>query len=701
MGTSLSRQNAAVEEADVTLNHPYKYPPRTGTYFGTHFIMGGERFDTPQPEAYLFGENGDLNFLGSRPTAFPYPPPQANEPTKTLKSLINIRKESVRFVKVADNSLKNSNEPTNDHNNLVNIEFVFDSDAKCAIQIFYFCTEEVTATGLTYVPRDPKMTSEVYHCKRGVNQTFLQTSHVFNPSLYTNDLCYSSDRDIYPVVINCVADEGPEDSKQSHTTICVVDHHSDGTYGLRALKQKIFVDGLCYLLQEIYGIENKYNNKQVNIDDDNEDNSGECVICMSDTRDTLILPCRHLCLCNSCADSLRYQANNCPICRAPFRALLQIRAVQKSSSGAHTNITTPQQQALQDTNAENVPPGYIAVSLIEALNGPTPNSTSIKSQLDMVGTDPHNETDSIKSAAEALNRCDDSINDKARAAKDKNITPEIKMSVLLPKEDNNNGKVSNSLREKAQRQKSSGQTAKQQNRDSLHLVNEKNATNLQPTEQDDDSETENLSPLLYHKNKKSQMKHGKRTVNASTAAAVTATTQFQTSQPQTALHIDGVNESIDDTDTDIEEREIEKNTRFTGKQRENVDTDGNNICSTEDSDYFTPEDPHTTILSPLCPDKNKGNDKTRSKESLSSSAAPSPLVALKESSLPDSPSSSADSYSSSSSTRKLLSAPLHELQITTAATTATIPTPSLAASRIIDIKVRDDKKISIEKAVDV
>lgn len=134
------------------------------------------------------------------------------------------------------------------------------------------------------------------------------------------------------------------------------------------------------------------------------------------------------------------------------------------------------------------------------------------------------------------------------------------MSVLLPKEDNNNAKISNSLREKVQRQKSGGTTTKQQNRDSLHLVNEKNATNLQPTEQDDDSETENLSPLLYHKNKKSQMKHGKKTVNASTAAsagAASASTQFQTSQPQTALHIDGVNESIDDTDTDIEEREIE------------------------------------------------------------------------------------------------------------------------------------------------
>lgn len=37
----------------------------------------------------------------------------------------------------------------------------------------------------------------------------------------------------------------------------MVEKHLDGTYVLKALKQKLFVDGLCYLLQEIYGIENK------------------------------------------------------------------------------------------------------------------------------------------------------------------------------------------------------------------------------------------------------------------------------------------------------------------------------------------------------------------------------------------------------------------------------------------------------------
>ena len=74
-----------------------------------------------------------------------------------------------------------------------------------------------------------------------------------------------------------------------------------------------------------------------------DDNGSECVICMCESRDTLILPCRHLCLCNGCADNLRYQANNCPICRAKFYALLQVRAMRrKVTNGASgpTVVTT-------------------------------------------------------------------------------------------------------------------------------------------------------------------------------------------------------------------------------------------------------------------------------------------------------------------------------------------------------------------------
>ena len=48
------------------------------------------------------------------------------------------------------------------------------------------------------------------------------------------------------------------DGCQSHATLAVVDATSDGMgYMLKPLKQKLFVDGLCYLLQEVYGLENK------------------------------------------------------------------------------------------------------------------------------------------------------------------------------------------------------------------------------------------------------------------------------------------------------------------------------------------------------------------------------------------------------------------------------------------------------------
>lgn len=60
-----------------------------------------------------------------------------------------------------------------------------------------------------YTPRDPLMNSETYHYKRGANQQFSQVCHVFDPSLYPEeDLVYSFDREVLPLVIYCVAEEG-------------------------------------------------------------------------------------------------------------------------------------------------------------------------------------------------------------------------------------------------------------------------------------------------------------------------------------------------------------------------------------------------------------------------------------------------------------------------------------------------------------
>ncbi|XP_064601984.1 E3 ubiquitin-protein ligase MGRN1-like isoform X2 [Liolophura sinensis] len=394
MGGIMSRGNSGNDVVEIRTNNAYRYPPKTGSYFGGHFIMGGERFDMTQPEAYLFGVNQDLNFLGNRPIPFPYPSPAGNEPTKTLKSLVNIRKDSLKFVKVvepqkkgedksdkaektdkADRKVSTEGEEGNQTEEPVeeevvhkyNVEFTFDADTKCAITIYYFATEEIAGGQIMYHPRDASMNSETFHYKRGANQVFNQSTHIVVPQRFPEeDWQYSVDKDLIPVVIQCVVEE-EENVGHSHITFAVVEKAADG-FVIKPLKQKQFVDGLCYLLQEIYGIENKATERcKLDPDDEMEDTGSECVICMSDTRDTLILPCRHLCLCNGCAESLRYQSSCCPFCRAPFRALLQIRAMRKKQALAIQQVLPESDE--NPISQEGVPPGYEAVSLIEALNG--------------------------------------------------------------------------------------------------------------------------------------------------------------------------------------------------------------------------------------------------------------------------------------------------------------------------------------------
>uniref|UniRef100_A0A4W6DSC6 E3 ubiquitin-protein ligase n=1 Tax=Lates calcarifer TaxID=8187 RepID=A0A4W6DSC6_LATCA len=322
-------------------------------YFASHFFMGGEKFDTPHPEGYLFGENMDLNFLGNRPVQFPYVTPAPHEPVKTLRSLVNIRKDSLplhsRYKDDSDTPVEEGGKPKVQYG----VEFTFDADARVAITLYCQAFEEFPMEW--YSPKDPSMASETVHYKRGVSQQFSMPSFKIDFS------------ESVPMVIQAVVDEGDDCLGHAHVLLA----HVDGSFSVKPLKQKQIVDRVSYLLQEIYGIENKNNQETKPSDDENSDNSNECVVCLSDLRDTLILPCRHLCLCNSCADTLRYQANNCPICRLR-KNLLQIRAVRKKPGALSPVSFSPvlaQTMDHDEHSVNSVPPGFEPISLLEALNG--------------------------------------------------------------------------------------------------------------------------------------------------------------------------------------------------------------------------------------------------------------------------------------------------------------------------------------------
>lgn len=76
-------------------------------------------------------------------------------------------------------------------------------------------------------------------------------------------------------------------------------------------KQVIIISGVSTVILDFYGKETNGENL--------------CLICLTENRDTMILPCRHVCLCQYCSERLSDQANkNCPICRTKVEEFVRI-----------------------------------------------------------------------------------------------------------------------------------------------------------------------------------------------------------------------------------------------------------------------------------------------------------------------------------------------------------------------------------------
>ena len=72
-----------------------------------------------------------------------------------------------------------------------------------------------------------------------------------------------------------------------------------------------------YNLEEFYGTEGKQDNE--------EEDSKECVVCYTELSNTAVLPCRHLCLCAKCAQIVRMQTSKCPICRTSVQTFITFK----------------------------------------------------------------------------------------------------------------------------------------------------------------------------------------------------------------------------------------------------------------------------------------------------------------------------------------------------------------------------------------
>jgi E3 ubiquitin-protein ligase MGRN1 len=277
----------------------------------------------------------------------------------TIKNDLNVRKKSVRLVR----------DPENPQQFL--LEFVFDATCSGLCTVFFMAkdlTNRTTRVEQFHVEPLEPVPPVPTPFEAGMGQRYRQNSHRgFVPSRYRESFLFEQNpaklaKHRYPIVILLQRLESAEDLAKSghrqvqqsagrstdtdpnegslvrfqatYVTLCMPPKGLElaDEIPVKVVQQKILVDGTIYELQEIYGIEERMASA-----DDSDAAAAEaehddlCIICMTDPRDTTVLPCRHLCLCVDCAQLLRVRSDRCPICRSPVDSLLHIRNLRANA----------------------------------------------------------------------------------------------------------------------------------------------------------------------------------------------------------------------------------------------------------------------------------------------------------------------------------------------------------------------------------
>uniref|UniRef100_A0A0D9VS08 RING-type E3 ubiquitin transferase n=1 Tax=Leersia perrieri TaxID=77586 RepID=A0A0D9VS08_9ORYZ len=252
----------------------------------------------------------------------------------TIRNDVNLKKETLRI------------EPDEECPGRFLVAFTFDATVAGSMTVYFFAKEELNCN-LTAAKED-MIKPVTVSFKEGLGQKFRQPSgtgidfSVFEES----ELLKQGDMDVYPLAVKAETTmsvdqqlEG-EDQKpktpNSQITQAVFEKKESGDYQVRVASQILWVNGTRYELQEIYGIGNS-----VDGDVDANDPGKECVICLSEPRDTTVLPCRHMCMCSECAKVLRYQTTRCPICRQPVERLLEIKVNNKAEEQQQQSPQSP------------------------------------------------------------------------------------------------------------------------------------------------------------------------------------------------------------------------------------------------------------------------------------------------------------------------------------------------------------------------
>uniref|UniRef100_A0A2P2KAL7 RING-type E3 ubiquitin transferase n=1 Tax=Rhizophora mucronata TaxID=61149 RepID=A0A2P2KAL7_RHIMU len=274
--------------------YPSQYPTNQNFPPPPPYYQYPGYYPPPMPMAAPYDHHHRVDpahWVGGR---YPYgpmmPPPQPlpyveHQKAITIRNDVNLKKETLRL------------EPDEENQGQFLVAFTFDATVPGSITVIFFAKEGKDCV-LTPMKENclPPVT---VNFQQGLGQKFRQSSGSgINFRMFEErELLKEGEMDVYPLAIKaeaCPVNQDGSDGEQmpgitnSQITQAVFEKEK-GEYHVRVAKQILWVNGMRYELQEIYGIGNS-----VDGDADANDLGKECVICLSEPRDTTVLPCRHM-----------------------------------------------------------------------------------------------------------------------------------------------------------------------------------------------------------------------------------------------------------------------------------------------------------------------------------------------------------------------------------------------------------------------
>eukprot|EP00357_Protocruzia_adherens_P033248 CAMPEP_0115046508 /NCGR_PEP_ID=MMETSP0216-20121206/48787_1 /TAXON_ID=223996 /ORGANISM="Protocruzia adherens, Strain Boccale" /LENGTH=338 /DNA_ID=CAMNT_0002429595 /DNA_START=36 /DNA_END=1052 /DNA_ORIENTATION=+ len=270
--------------------------------------------------------------------------------TTTIKNRMNIKKDTLKLTPI-------ENQPGK-----YNLEFSLDALTDCVITIFIYvrelvdpsyCTKSFAMNTTKYPP------PQGFKLPSGMNQNFPTNVCIIDTTKYTLGELTNYTETTYPMIIHMEATNNETNTSIdggyfANTLYCSFlpsspcnseeNQHNNGCDGdggevcvcegakglnseVKVCRQKIQCRNKAFVLSEIYGIEDQ-------VEGEADGCGGECVICYSERSNTMVLPCRHMCLCLECANVVTQQQINCPVCRTRITKMIHI-----NREGQETNLT--------------------------------------------------------------------------------------------------------------------------------------------------------------------------------------------------------------------------------------------------------------------------------------------------------------------------------------------------------------------------